>query len=310
MTSKPEIEGYKILKQLLGQKSDYGGAFCYITGAMGGGKTSAMISWMLYTLKQYPNQKVFFSETYDAPMQSFKIGREYCRFFVKKDSGIIFRDINDALREVDIGHTYFNDFDELWEKSERGKINVVFFDDRTTWMEFIASLRHRGEWIHIFVDEIGEVVPSNTSGKMHKRIGQFAILSKDFRKCRMKIIANTQSIRDMDWRILDKFMYRVFLPGAMSDKKHSRITQRAIDNLEGNDEHGNDAFIDKMGKFGKINFGDIFKPDPRYCIEAHSLNAPEFVILSDEEEEQSKQHKVKNAEVECKEENDEESMIR
>lgn len=274
MPSKPEIEGRKILKQLLSQDSDYGGAFCYITGAMGGGKTSAMASWMIYTLMHHAHQKVFFSETYDAPLQSFKVGKDYCNFFVQKNSGIVFRDVNNRLKEVDLGQIYFTDFDDLWEKAERGKINTVFFSQRTKWMEFIASLRHKGEWIHIFIDEIGEVIPSNTSGKMHKRIGQFANFSKDFRKCRMKVIANTQSIRDMDWRMLDKFMYRVFLPGAMADKKHSRVIQRAIDNLEGNEEHGNDAYIDRMGKFGLINFSDIFRPDPNYCIEAHNNKAP------------------------------------
>ena len=251
---------------------------------MGGGKTSAMASWMVYTLKHYPHQKIFFSETYDAPLQSFKIGKKYCNFFVKKDSGVVFRDINRGLKEVDIGQKYFIDNDDVWNKSVPGKINTVFFGERTDWMEFIASLRHKGEWIHIFIDEIGEVIPSNTSGKQHKKIGQFAVFSKDFRKCRMKVIANTQSIRDMDWRILDKFMYRIFLPGAMADKKHSRVIQKAIDNLDGNEEYGNDAYIDKMGKFGLINFSDVFKPDPKYCIEAHNNNVSEYLMFDKEEE--------------------------
>jgi len=286
MTSKTEIEGERILRQLLGQKTEYGGAFCYITGAMGGGKTSAMHSWIMYTLKHHSNQKVFLSETYDAPLQAFKLGKENCKFFVKSESGVIFRDLNDGLKERDINQIYFDNYDNLWEKSENGKVNVVFFGDRTEWMTFIAFLRHKGsEWTHVFIDEIGEVIPSNTSGKLHKRIGQFAIFSKDFRKCRMKVIANTQSIRDMDWRMLDKFMYRVFLPGAMADRKHSRIVQRAIDNLEGSERDGNEAYIDRMGKFGLINFGDIFKPNPKYMIEAHNINKPEYISIEEEEEE-------------------------
>lgn len=294
MASKPEIEGHRIIKQLLGQESDYGGAFCYITGAMGGGKTSAMASWMVYTLKHHPDQKIFFSETYDAPLQSFKVGKEYCQFFVKRGSGVVFRDINKKLKEVDLGQKYFDTHDELWEIAEPGKINTVFFGDRTEWMEFIASLRHKGEWVHVYIDEIGEVIPSNTSGKQHKRIGQFAVFSKDFRKCRMKVIANTQSIRDMDWRMLDKFMYRVFLPGAMADKKHSRVLQRAIDNLDGDIKHGNDAYIDRMGKFGLINFSDVFKPDPKYYIEAHNNNAPAYMAFDDDEEEVEEKPKKKS----------------
>jgi len=287
MPSKPEIEGERILKQLLGQRAEYGGALTYITGAMGGGKTSAMLAWMKYTLIHHPEQKVFFSETYDAPLQTFKLGKQYCQFFIKEDSQVVFRDLNDSLKEVDVEYQTFSSFEELWEKTKRGKVNTVFFGNRTHWMEFIAFLRHKGEWIHVFIDEIGEVVPSNTSGKLHRRIGQFAIFSKDFRKCRMKVIANTQSIRDMDWRMLDKFMYRVFLPGAMADRKHSRVVQRAIDNLEGNEFHGNDAFIDRQGKFGLINFSDVFKPDPNIMIEAHNKDLDEYIAIPQEDDEKT-----------------------
>lgn len=282
MVSKPEIEGQTILRQLLGQRDEYGGALCYITGAMGGGKTSAMLSWMVYTLMYYPKQKIFFSETYDAPLQSFKLKRENVKFFVKEDSGVVFRDLNRKLKITNLGEEKFSSFEELWEKAESGKINTVFFGDRTIWMEFIAYMRHKGEWVHVFIDEIGEVIPSNSSGRLHKRIGQFAIFAKDFRKCRMKVISNTQSVRDMDWRMLDKFMYRVFLPGAMADRQHSRVMQRAIDHLDSNEKKGNEAYIDRLGKFGLISFTNIFKPDTDYIIEAHNSNFDEYIAIPQE----------------------------
>jgi hypothetical protein len=286
MVSRPVIEGEKLVRKLLEESIDFGGAFAYITGAQGGGKTSATFAFITYTLKKYPLQKVFLSETYDAPLQCFKLGIENCNFLVKEDSNVIFRDVNNGLKEAKgIKVTYFKDFDDLYKKAVRGKCNVVFFGDRTIWMEFLAYLRHTGEWSHVFIDEIGEVIPSNTSGKLHKRIGQFALFSKDIRKCRMKVISNTQSVRDMDWRILDKFMYRIFLPGAMADIRHSRIVQRAIDNLEGSEEQGNHAFIDKSGKFGLILFTDIFKPDHRYVIEAHIKGQSEYHVIIPEETE-------------------------
>jgi len=275
MPSKPEIEGEKLLTYLLGQEEDYGGAFAYITGAQGGGKTSAMFFIIEYTLKMFPQQKLFLSETYDAPLQCFKAkDLDKIHFFAKQGSDVVFRDRNKHLARVDLKTTYFVDFDDLWIKAKPGNINVVFFGDRTEWMGFVEHLRHVGEWCHIFFDEIGEVIPSNTSGALHKKIGQFSMFSKDIRKCKMKVIANTQSIRDMDWRILDKFMYRVFLPGAMADRKHSRVIQRAIDNLKGSERHGNDAYIDRFGTFGIVTFTDIFKPKPKYSIEAHILNKP------------------------------------
>lgn len=284
MVSKPEIIGQKLLDELLGQKQDYGGAFAYVTGSMGGGKTSAMFFMLMYTLMAYKGQKVFLSETYDAPMQCFKLGKDKCHFMIREGQEIVFRNRNDHLAEYGLNPTYFTDFKDLWSKAKSDKINIVFFGNRTLWMGFVAFLRHTGEWSHVYIDEIGEVIPSNTSGKLHKRIGQFSIFIKDIRKCTIKVIANTQSVRDMDWRLLDKFMYRVFLPGAMADKKHSRVMQRAIDNLKGDEQFGNDAYIDRMGKFGLITFTDIFKPNQDYSIEAHIKSQEEYHVIPDDEE--------------------------
>lgn len=312
MTSKPEILGQKILGQLLSQRDEYGGAFVYITGAMGGGKTSAMLSWLVYHLKHYPHQKIFLSETYDAPLQSFKVGPKYINFLIKEGSGVVFRDRNQDLKDVTAkwNATHFTTYKDLYEKAKPGMVNTAFFGNRTKWMDFIAYMRHTTSWDHIFIDEIGEVIPSNTSGKLHKRIGQFAIFAKDIRKCRMKVITNTQSVRDMDWRVIDKFMYRVFLPGAMADRKHSRITQKAIDNLIGDENYGNDAYIDRLGKFGKISFLDIFVPFNDLSIEAHNSNLEEYTAINEEnDDDTTKKQRYHRRKKKQKEEDDDEDSI-
>ena len=48
MVSRPEIEGERLIRKLLEQNTDYGGVLTYITGAMGGGKTSAMFAFLKY----------------------------------------------------------------------------------------------------------------------------------------------------------------------------------------------------------------------------------------------------------------------
>jgi len=291
MVSRPEIEGERLLKQLLAQSQDFGGAFAYITGSMGGGKTSAMFSWLLYTLLHYSDQKLFLSETYNAPLQCFKLDRNKLHFMVMDDSNVIFRDRNNHLAQVKLPVTTFKsqkiikevkkgdeievevklipDFDDLYEKAKPGLVNVVFFGNRFYWMDFIAYLRHTGDWSHVFIDELGEITPAGTSGRQWKSIGRFANFTKDLRKCMIKVICNTQSVRDSDYRIQDKFMFRVFLPGAMSDGKHSRVSQSAIDNLISDAERGNFAYIDSKGKFGLIQFKNIFKPNKKYNIEAY-----------------------------------------
>lgn len=306
MVSRLEVEGDKLVKQLVNQVDDFGGALCYITGAMGGGKTSALFFFTSYTLKNYPKQKTFVSETYDSPLQTFKLGKDVPHFMVMEGSDVMFRDRNKHLKEVDLNPTYFKadkkqinyknkytdemetktiykpDFVDLYKKAKPGRANVVFFGRRMIWMEFIAFLRHTGEWNHVFIDEIGELIPANTSGHLHRRIAEFTNFCKDVRKCKLKVIGNTQSVRDMDWRIRDKFMYRVFLPGSLADKKHSRVTQRAIDKLEGSEEKGNDAYIDSRGKFGLITFTDIFSPKKDFSIEAHVQTSEEYHIFDDE----------------------------
>jgi len=51
------------------------------------------------------------------------------------------------------------------------------------------------------------------------------------------------------------------LLGARTDNV-SRITQKAIDNLEDDPVNGNEAYIEYSGKFGKTRFKDIYKPIP------------------------------------------------
>jgi len=287
MVSKSEIEGGNLLHQLLGQTQDFGGAFSCITGGMGGGKTSAMFSWMIYTLIHYPKQKIFFSETYGAPLQSFKllskIPKDKLHFLVMENSNVTFRDRSNHLKEVDLNPTYFNstpkeddegnvtyspDLNDLYEKAQLGKINIVFFGNRLLWMDFMRYLRHTGDWNHIYIDELGEIAPAGTSGANWKRVGAFANFAKDIRKCMIKVTCNTQAVRDSDYRVWDKFMFLIFLPGAMKDEKHSRVSQGAIDNLRA--DPYNQAYISSKGKFGKIVFKDVFAPVKGYNIEAYT----------------------------------------
>ena len=77
----------------------------------------------------------------------------------------------------------------------------------------------------------------------------------------LNLHCNSQSLPDIDHRVRSKIMVRVFLPGARAGKD-SRITQPAIDNLDEDPKHGNEAYLSFGGKFGKIRFKDIYKPIP------------------------------------------------
>lgn len=268
MVSRPEIEGAKILDRIHSRDKDHGGVLSEITGAMGGSKTSVLLSFTKHTMINHPEEKIFWSENYNSPMQIFKMGKDNYQLYVKEDSGVVFRNRDKRLEVTRLGEIYFKDYDELMEITKPGIANVVFLGNRHAWMDFMKYLSGIGTWVNIFIDEIGDIAPSQTGGDLWKKIEEFAKTMKNVRRCMMNVHTNTQSVVDVDYRVRSKVMMKVYLPGARSDKT-SRVSQRAIDNLMRDPINGNQAFIEYSGTFGKVRFSDIFKPRNGYHYEAH-----------------------------------------
>jgi len=251
----------QILKRIHTHDVDSGGVFTEITGSQGSGKTSVMLSFMAYTMRNYPNEKIFWSSCYYAPLQFVKIGKDNFHIMVKKNSGVTFHDRNQKLKQIYPEVTYFKDYQDLYNKAKPGICNAVFFGNRVLWIDFIHYLRSVGEWVHVYIDELSEISPAFTSGKLWKKIRDFSLDAKEIRKCMLNLHTNTQSVSDIDHRIRSKVMVKIYLPGARTDNV-SRITQKAIDNLEEDPLNGNEAYIEYSGKFGKTRFKDIYKPIP------------------------------------------------
>lgn len=259
--SKSEKNAKRILRRCHIHDFDSGGVFTLITGMQGAGKTSVLLSFAEYTLNHYPDEKVFFSNTYYSPLQSIKIGQHHHHIMVKKGSRVTFHDRRNHLQQVFPRVTEFSDLDDLWKKALPGRCNVVFFGNRYQWMEFLHYLRSVGEWVHVYIDELSEISPAFTKGKTWKTIHRFSKDIKEVRKCMMNVHCNTQSVADIDHRVRSKVMIRIYLPGAKKEQV-SRITQRALDNLDENPRMGNQAYLEMAGKFGTTRFTDIYKPDP------------------------------------------------
>jgi hypothetical protein len=268
MVSKPEIIGEQILKRVLSRNKDYGGILVEITGAQGTSKTSTLLSFMKTTIREHPNEKIFFREQMDAPLQIFKLGQGQYKFFIKRDSNIVFRNRDKHLQIIDMNPGEFSTYKELYDKAIPGKVNVVFFDSNAEWMSFITYLRSAGEWVNIFVDEMADICPAVNRGAMFKQILDFSGVMGAVRRCMMNVFYNTQTAQDIDWKVRKKVMLKILLPGAIADKD-TRVTQKAIDNLIRDPVHGNEAYLDAGGEFGKVRFTDIFKPISGYHIEAH-----------------------------------------
>lgn len=269
MVSKQEIIATKIMERIHIQDKDAGGLFSMTTGGMGVGKTSAMLAFAEYCIINHPKQKIFWSESYNAPLQAFKIrDSKKLSIFVKSGQNIIFRDRDKHLEKRKFNVTYFGDFNDLYKKAKPGRINMIFFGDRHMWMEFIAYLRGVGEWVHVFIEELGEVTPGTSRDKLWGRIQTFSAVAKDIRKCMMNVHCNTQTLMDIDYRVRQKIMLLILLPGARVGRNSTRVTQTAIDNLH-RSPTGNSAYLSYMGEFGVTKFTDIYTPVKGYHIDAH-----------------------------------------
>lgn len=269
MVSKQEIIASEIMNRIHVQDKDTGGLFSMTTGGQGVGKTSSMLSFCEYTLINHPKQKVFWSECYDAPLQFFKVDdAKKWNILVKSGQNIIFRNRDKHLEEMKFNITYFTDFDDLWKKAKPGKISAVFFGDRFTWMEFIAYLRGVGEWVHIFIEELGEVTPGTSRDVLWRRIQTFSAVAKDIRKCMMNVHCNTQTLMDIDYRVRQKLMLFIMMPGSRVSRGTTRVTQKAVDNLR-RGPNAVHCYLDYMGRFGLTQFTDIYAPVKGYHIDAH-----------------------------------------
>ena len=263
--SKSEINAKKIMKRIHTHNIDAGGIFSLITGAQGTAKTSVMLSFMDYAIEHHKDEKIFWSSTYCAPLQFVKSKNPYT-ILVKKESGVTFHDRNDKLKQIYPEIVYFTDYQDLYEKALPG-CNAVFFGNRYHVMGLIHHLRGVGEWCHVFIDELSEICPAFTSGKLFHQIGNFAIDCKEVRKCQINLHSNSQSVADIDHRVRSKVMLKIFLPGSRAGSD-SRLSQMALDNLSEDNKKGNESYLEQSGRFGKVRFTDIYKPIPEKQWEA------------------------------------------
>jgi hypothetical protein len=71
----------------------------------------------------------------------------------------------------------------------------------------------------------------------------------------------------VDYRVRTVVDIKMFGPGARNDK-HSRVTQKAIDNLKVDKQTGSEFWICDSGTFGLFKLGDVFEPKEGLNIEA------------------------------------------
>jgi len=252
----------EIMDRIQVQNPDMGGIFLEATGMQGVAKTAVILTFAEDTIKNHPDQKLFWRNPFFAPFQFTKLNADMWEIMIEENSKVTFHDRGNRLKEINLNYRTFKDLDDLYEKAKPGILTAVFFENEIRWYDFIRFLRGVGEWCHIFLDEYGELFPANPSGTLYHKIINVSNDLKEVRKCYINVYATTQVTSDVDWRVRSKIMVLAYLFGARPVSA-SRVTQLAIDALDRNIVKGNEVWLEEgFGRFGKGRFTKIYKPKP------------------------------------------------
>jgi hypothetical protein len=260
MVSKLEKLGKDLLNQILVEDPNAGGQMVEITSGCGMGKTSVLLFFVLWFLKHYPQDKIIWNNSNFTPSQFMRLPSDCYDIFVEKDKGLYFKDVEHNV-VANVPHTEFSSVDELWNLMKPGRVSVIVLKDRRDLMDVIHNIRKRHGWTHIFIDEAADVYPSDSKGKMNKKIKKFAEVTKELRKCRKSIYYCTQSVSDLDYRVRGKKSITLYGPNSRVEHKGTRVYQQAVDKLTKNPK-GLSCFISIGGNFGLVQFTKWFAPAP------------------------------------------------
>jgi len=268
--TKAHSKGRNLLDKLYSpHRDDQGGWVVQIVGKKGSGKTAATLSFLNNALHKYPTERVWFSECLNAALQCFKLNPDDVQLFAEKDK-IVFRDRDRKMKPTNrLDVIEFTDIEDLYEKSIPGKVNVPFFESRTTWLDLVAYLTHDvGEWQHVFIDEMNELTPAG-AGEVWRDNAWFSSVLKDARKSFVSLYWNTQMAEQLDWRVRKMAMMKIFLPGSQTSNR-DRTWQNSVWSLQQDDKRGNEFWIEETGgHYGKCRLTDIWKPRKGYHFDAH-----------------------------------------
>ena len=257
---KVKIITNQILKQRMKRIKEEGGLSSITISPPGEGKTNQLIDDIVHIFKYHPEEKIFWRDNPKSAVQFNKKNIKW-EIFVETGCNISFRNLSDGGK-IDIPFTYFNTFNEIIDKdtgnglAKTQQLNVIYFKNEYTWIDFVEHLRHTIGWQSVFVDELEDLIPLNPPRRegeernyRYEKNLFFAENFKEFRKGWVNFFANTQDLADIESRVRRKLNYIIYLRGARVEKK-SRVNQSSVNKMP-----KGLAFIEyEHGKFGKLRF--------------------------------------------------------
>lgn len=127
------------------------------------------------------------------------------------------------LEEEGIEYGFYKDAMDLVNQLEVGKILCIMFpedprrpdDEADFYVELFEALKNRKsqEYVHLVVDEIGDLFPLNAEGRYTLHMRAVKAFS-DFRKTSVNSVFAAHSTKDLDYRFIEKLKYRIYKAGS------------------------------------------------------------------------------------------------
>ena len=226
----------KRLHRLLYDKYDdnYGASVIGISGDQGSVKTSFCLDLAEKKMKHHKDEKIFWRETYDSPMQCRRLLRYKYKIYVEEGTNIKFQQKG---YDIEPDYIVFKKIKELYETVKPRYLNVVFFKNMKQWTELIRHCNnYNGQWDTVFLDEMEglyyEGADNQTSEKLWKWMRESGNVIKECRKGHTSVAGNYHDENLIDHRVRGKFMFRVYGFGAIVNRSRSRVNQPAVDQCE------------------------------------------------------------------------------
>lgn len=258
--SKIKTTSLELLRKRFLRDEEEGGISSITISPPGEGKTNQLIHDAFWIFKHHPNEICFWRDNPKSAAQYNKEGVQW-EIFVEKGCNIKFHNLSTG-GDLDIKYTFFDNFEEIINKdtgqgmAKPQQLNVLYFKEEYTWIDFIDHLRHTIGWQNIFIDEIEDLIPLNPPRRpgeerniRYEKNLWFAENFKELRKGWVNFFSNTQDLADIEPRVRRKINFIVYLSGARVEKK-SKVKQGSVNHLR----KGYSFMEWEHSKYGKINF--------------------------------------------------------
>ena len=262
----PASEG-KRLYQLLYKNYDFnfGGSVVGISGAQGSVKTTVCLDLVEKKLLHHPDEKIFWRETLKSPMQCERLIDSDYKIFVEEGYDVKFIKSKTSSRVYPEAY-FFKDVDDLYNNSECGVLNTVFFKNRKGWTDLISRCNMDSLiWTSVFLDEMEGLFEAGSNNQTKDKwwdwMAESGHVIKECRKSHTSVIGNYHDENLIDHRVKGKFMFFLYGFGAIVNRARSRIKQGMVDACR----RGEFCIALGRNRFGKIQVVNYY-PSIDDCI--------------------------------------------